>query len=130
MSKTVFAKIIEGELPCFKIYEDDKTIAFLDIHPVREGHTLVVSKKQIDHFTDLEDGDYQALFMTVKRVSTVLKKALGVDRIKVSIVGTDVPHTHVHLIPFNEATGHKADTTYTPTNDDLKLLTERILENE
>lgn len=130
MQDTIFTKIIKSELPCHKIYEDDKTIAFLDIHPVRKGHTLVVSKKQVDLFTDLDDDSYHALFATVKKVASLLKKSLNVDRVKVSIVGTDVPHVHVHLIPFNEVTGHKKDTAYHPTMDDLITLRERILENE
>ena len=101
MEPSIFTRIINGEIPCEKVFEDDKTIAFLDIHPDKPGHTLVVSKKQIDHFTDLPDEDYLALWQTVKKVSIRLKEVLHKDRVKVLVHGTDVPHTHVHLIPFD-----------------------------
>jgi histidine triad (HIT) family protein len=102
MSNSIFTSIIRGEIPCHKIYEDDLTFAFLDIHPKQPGHTLVITKVQIDKFTDLPDEDYTALWLTVKNVSKQLLNVLKTDRVKVSIVGTDVPHVHVHLIPFNE----------------------------
>lgn len=102
MSDTIFTKIIKGEVPCHKIYEDDKTLAFLDIYPAGHGHTLVVTKLQIDQYLDLPEEDYIALWVAVKKVAQRLKSVLGVDRVRVSIVGTDVPHVHVHLIPFNE----------------------------
>jgi len=102
MSDSVFTKIIRGEIPCHKIYEDDKTLAILDIHPGKPGHTLVITKVQIDKFTDLPDEDYAALWLTVKKVSKQLLDVLKTERVKVSIVGTDIPHVHVHLVPFNE----------------------------
>lgn len=102
MADSVFTKIVNGEIPAHKIYEDDKTLAFLDIHPANPGHTLVVTKLQVDKFTDLPDKDYQALWAAVKKVSQRLLDVMKTDRVRVSIVGTDVPHVHVHLIPFNE----------------------------
>ena len=103
MQPSIFTRIIRGEVPCFKIYEDDKTIAILDIHPVRPGHILVITKKQIDHFEDLPDEDYQALWTAVKKIARHQKSVLGSQRIGVSIVGTDIPHAHVHLIPFEKS---------------------------
>jgi histidine triad (HIT) family protein len=98
---SIFSKIIAGEIPCYKIYEDDKTFAFLDIHPETKGHTLVVPKKEVDKIYDLEDEDYQALMATVKKLSKHMEEVLGV-RTLCKVVGTDVPHAHVHLEPFDE----------------------------
>jgi len=101
MEPSIFTRIINGEIPCHKIYEDDKTIAFLDIHPAQPGHTLVVPKVQVDHFDDLEDEDYQAVWATVKRIAKAQKKAFGRKRVGIHVVGLDVPHAHVHVVPFD-----------------------------
>lgn len=98
---SIFSKIINGEIPCYKIYEDDKTFAFLDIHPETMGHTLVVPKAEVDKIYDLSDEDYQALMSTVKKLSTHMEKVLGA-RTLWKVVGTDVPHAHVHLMPLDE----------------------------
>ena len=98
---SVFSKIIQGEIPCYKIYEDDKTLAFLDIHPESKGHVLVIPKLEVDKVYDLPDADYQALMSTVKKLSQHLEKQLGA-RILWKVVGTDVPHAHVHLMPLDE----------------------------
>jgi len=97
---SVFTKIINGEIPCYKIYEDDKTIAFLDIHPETKGHTLVIPKKEVDKIYDLDDEDYEALMRTVKKLSKHMERQLGV-RTLWKVVGTDVPHAHVHLEPYD-----------------------------
>ncbi len=102
---SVFTKIINGEIPCYKIYEDDKTIAFLDIHPETKGHTLVVPKKEVDKIYDLSDEDYVALMATVKKLSKHLEKIFGV-RTLWKVVGTDVPHAHVHLEPYDPTWFH------------------------
>jgi histidine triad (HIT) family protein len=102
---SVFTKIINGEIPAYKIYEDDKTLAFLDIHPETPGHTLVIPKKEIDKIYDLEDEDYQALMSTVKKLSKHMENILGA-RILWKVVGTDVPHAHVHLSPYDETWHH------------------------
>lgn len=113
MADSIFTKIIKGEIKANKIYEDEKTLAILDIHPAKPGHTLIITKTQVDKFTDLEDEEYMALWATVKTVSKRLLSVLKTDRIRVSIVGTDVPHVHVHLIPFNEhdKSGNQEQTT-------------------
>lgn len=97
---SVFTKIVNGEIPCYKIYEDDRTLAFLDIHPESKGHILVVPKKEVDKIYDLEDEDYNALMQTVKKLSKHMEKQLG-TRILWKVVGTDVPHAHVHLMPLD-----------------------------
>lgn len=101
MEDSIFTKIIKGEIPCYKIYEDERTIAFLDITPDVIGHTLVVPKVQIDQFNDLDDDIYQAVWATVKKVANNHQAKLGTDRIGLSVKGVDVPHAHVHVLPFN-----------------------------
>lgn len=108
MQESIFTKIIKGEIPCHKVYEDEKTLAFLDIHPSVPGHTLVIPKKQIDHLWDLPDEDYQAVMATCKKVALHIKDVLGVERVGVKVIGVDVPHAHVQLIPFNTGTEYKA----------------------
>ncbi len=97
---SIFTKIINGEIPSYKIYEDDKTYAFLDIHPESKGHTLVIPKNEVDKIYELPDEDYEALMSTVKKLSKHLEKKLNA-RILWKVVGTDVPHAHVHLMPLD-----------------------------
>ena len=101
MQDSIFTKIIQGDIPSEKIYEDDLTIAFLTVEPMQPGHTLVVPKKQVDQLWDLDDTDYQAVMNTAKKVAKRMKDALGVERVGVKVEGLEVPHVHVHLIPFN-----------------------------
>ena len=98
---SVFTKIINSEIPCYKIYEDDKTIAFLDIHPETKGHTLVVPKNEVDKIYELPEEDYLSLMDTVKKLSAHMEKVLG-TRTLWKVIGTDVPHAHVHLLPYDE----------------------------
>ncbi|MBQ7201982.1 HIT domain-containing protein [Candidatus Saccharibacteria bacterium] len=98
---SVFTKIINGEIPCYKVYEDEKTMAFLDINPETPGHTLVVPKKEVDKIYELEDEDFNALMATVKELSVNMEKVLGA-RTLWKVIGTDVPHAHVHLLPFDK----------------------------
>ena len=101
MSDSIFTKIIKGEIPCHKIYEDDLTLAFLDIYPVQPGHTLVIPKRQIEFVWDLPSEDYKAVMMTTLKVARRLREVLRVNYIGERIIGIDVPHAHVQLIPFN-----------------------------
>ena len=98
---SIFTKIVNGEIPCYKIYEDDKTLAFLDIHPETKGHTLVIPKNEVDKIYDLPDEDYEALMDTAKKLSKNMEKVLGA-RTLWKVVGTDVPHAHIHLMPLDE----------------------------
>ena len=97
----VFSKIIRGEIPCYKIYEDEKNLAFLDIAPETRGHTLVIPKAEVDKVYELPDEDYVSLFAAVKKVAQRLEKVLGA-RVVMKVVGTDVPHAHVHLMPIDD----------------------------
>lgn len=98
---TIFSQIINDQIPCYKIYEDEKTFAFLDINPETSGHTLVVPKLEVDKIYDLPDEDFSALMQTVKKLSIHMEKVLGA-RTLWKVIGTDVPHAHVHLLPYDQ----------------------------
>jgi Diadenosine tetraphosphate (Ap4A) hydrolase and other HIT family hydrolases len=100
MEDTIFTKIIKGEVPSYKVYEDEKTFAFLDIHPLNEGHVLVVPKQQVEFIWDLEPTDYQALMDTVQKVGKRLREVMDAPFVGVEVIGVDVPHAHVHVVPF------------------------------
>jgi len=97
---SIFTRIINGEIPAHTIYEDDKIIAFLDLHPIAEGHTLVIPKVQVDHIWDLNDEDYDYLWKTVKKIGNHIRKVIGSPRVGVIVEGFGVPHAHVHLVPI------------------------------
>ena len=120
---SIFSKIIAGEIPSYKIYEDDKTFAFLDIHPETMGHTLVVPKKEVDKIYDLEDEDYEALMKTVKKLSHHMEEKLG-SRIIWKVVGTDVPHAHVHLMPLDE--NWQYGKTLEPTEAEFRKIQQKL----
>ncbi len=101
MSDSVFSKIIKGEIPCHKVYEDEKTFAFLDIHPKTEGHVLVIPKKEVDHLWDLPDEDYIALMKTTKKIAERIRQVLKPGRVGMQVEGVGVSHAHVHVFPFN-----------------------------
>ena len=96
---TIFEKIVAGTIPCFKIAEDERHLAFLDIRPVAPGHTLVIPKKAIDRLFDLNEADYKELMLFAHSVARRLKEKIACDRVCMSVVGFEVPHAHVHLIP-------------------------------
>lgn len=98
---SIFTKIINGEIPCYKIAEDENYFAFLDIYPVAKGHTLIIPKIEVDNFFDLEDDVYTGLMLFSKKISKAMKKAIPCERIGVTVIGLEVPHAHVHLIPLN-----------------------------
>lgn len=99
---TIFSKIAAGEIPSYKVAEDDKHYAFLDINPVAPGHTLVIPKKEVDYIFDLSDDEYLELQLFAKRVAKAMKKSLPCERIGVAVIGLEVPHTHIHLVPINK----------------------------
>lgn len=106
---SIFTKIVTGELPSHKVYEDESTLAFLNITPSHPGHTLVIPKKQVDQYIDLDDETYEQLWRTVKKVASRLRDVMGTERVGVVISGVDVPHAHVHLIPFDKGQLLKTD---------------------
>ena len=98
---TIFTRIINGEIPCYKIAEDENYFAFLDINPLRAGHTLVVPKKETDYIFDLGDDDLAGIFLFSKKVAAAIKSAFPCNRIGVAILGLEVPHAHIHLVPMD-----------------------------
>lgn len=127
MEDSVFTKIIKGELPAHKLYEDDKTLAFLDIHPIQPGHTLVIPKIQVDKFYDLDDDTYQAVMATVKKVSRHIETVLN-KRVGLLVVGVDVSHTHIQLVPFSDAAQmySRPDMGAEPDHDALGKMAKRL----
>lgn len=99
---TLFSRIAAGEIPSYKVAEDDRHFAFLDINPVHPGHVLVIPKKETDYIFDLDDDEYAALMLFTKRVAKALKAAIPCRKVGVTVIGLDVPHTHVHLVPMDK----------------------------
>jgi histidine triad (HIT) family protein len=102
MEASIFTKIVNGEIPAYKVAEDDRYLAFLDVFPTTKGHTLVIPKQQIDYIFDLNDELYLGLMAFAKKVALAVEKAVPCKRVGVAVVGLEVPHTHVHLIPLNK----------------------------
>ena len=98
---TIFTRIINGEIPCYKIAEDDRYFAFLDINPLRAGHTLVVTKQETDYFFDLDNDVLSGLMVFSKRVAAAIQEVIPCNRIGVAVIGLEVPHVHVHLVPMD-----------------------------
>jgi histidine triad (HIT) family protein len=98
---SIFSKIISGEIPCNKIHEDDLFIAFLDIMPVTKGHVLVVPKKEVDNIFDNDDATLSAMLPFAKKVSKAIEKSFDCNRVGISVIGLEVPHTHMHLMPIS-----------------------------
>lgn len=128
MQDSIFSKIIKGEIPSHKVYEDEHVFAFLDIHPIAPGHTLVVPKRQVEFVWDLDDETYQALQSAVKRLALHLRDTLEVPYIGEQIIGVDVPHAHIHLIPFTEIDQYRnhPDMSAEPDHTALAAMAERI----
>lgn len=127
---TIFSKIIAGEIPSYKIAENEKFFAFLDIFPLREGHTLVIPKVEVDKFFDLDDSYLSEMLVFAKPIANAIEKAFRCNRCGLSVVGIEVPHAHMHLIPINSAN----DLNFTQpklkvSEEDLKKVQERILSN-
>ena len=119
---SIFSKIIEGEIPAHKIAENDNFLAFLDISPLVLGHVLVIPKQEIDYIFDIEDELYQGLMLFAKQVALAIKKAYPCERVGIAVIGLEVPHAHVHLIPINQMN----DMNF--ANPKLKLSQEELAE--
>lgn len=128
MEASIFTKIVRGEIPCHKIYEDQLTLAFLDIHPKQPGHTLVIPKQQVEFVWDLEDEDYRALMATVKKVALRLRAVLKCPYVGELVLGTDVPHSHVHVYPFAtaEESRYIPDLNAEPDHEALAAMAKKL----
>lgn len=124
MQDSIFTKIINGEIPSHKIYEDEHVLAFLDIHPVTPGHTLVIPKKQVEFVWDLDDETYVTLTLAARKIALHLREILDSEYIGEQIIGVDVPHAHIHLIPFTHAVDFhtEADQSLEPDHDALAKM--------
>ena len=126
---SIFTKILEGELPCYKIDENDDCFAFLDINPNSRGHTLCILKKEIDYIIDLSSEDYQKLMNFSRKIAIALKKSVNCKRIALSVVGLEVPHVHVHLIPLESMSDMNFDRSIKLDDNEFKSLVEKIKSN-
>jgi histidine triad (HIT) family protein len=128
MQDSIFTKIIKGEIPSHKIYEDDKTYAFLDIHPKTPGHTLVIPKKQVEFIWDLDDEDYMAVMATVKKVGLKIREVMGKPYVGEQVFGIDVPHVHVHVFPFANAAEFNShpDMNAEPDHEELAEIAKKL----
>jgi histidine triad (HIT) family protein len=117
---TIFTRIIQGEIPCHKIAEDERFLAFLDIQPLVEGHVLVIPKVEVDYIFNLDDATLADLMVFAKRIAPAIQAAVPCKRLGVSVIGLEVPHTHVHLIPINEVGDMNfSKRKLNPSGDDL-----------
>jgi histidine triad (HIT) family protein len=125
---TIFSKIIASEIPSYKIAENEKFFAFLDVFPLRKGHTLVVPKTEVDNLFDLEDAYLSEMLTFAKPIAKAIEKAFHCNRCGISVIGLEVPHAHIHLVPINSSndlnfTQHKPKAT----EEDLKIVQQKIL---
>ena len=98
---TIFSKIVKGEIPCYKVAETDKFLAFLDIFPIQKGHVLTIPKREVDYLFDLDDVTYRELWSFSKKVARAIEETVPCKRIGVAVLGMEVPHAHIHLVPIN-----------------------------
>lgn len=119
---SIFSKIVAGEIPSYKVAENDKFFAFLDINPLAKGHTLVIPKREVDYYFDLEDEEIAEMNVFAKRIAEKLKSVTGCKKVAVVVMGLEVPHAHIHLIPMNS----EKDVNF--ANEKLKLTSEEFKE--
>lgn len=124
---SIFTKIVRGEIPSHKILEDEKFLAFLDVNPLRAGHTLVIPKKEVDYFFDLPDDLLSEIMVFAREVARKIEAVIPCERIGVTVIGLEVPHTHVHLIPINSVTDMNfAKPKLDIPNEEMAALAEKI----
>ena len=127
---SIFTKIVNGEIPAYKVAEDENYFAFLDIFPVAKGHTLVIPKKEVDYLFDLDDESYAGLQMFAKKVAKGLKKAIPCEKVGVLVLGLEVPHAHIHLVPMQnegDLLNFSKKKKFTP--EEFQEITKLISEN-
>jgi histidine triad (HIT) family protein len=126
---SIFTKIVNGEIPCYKVAEDENFLAFLDVNPNAKGHTLCIPKQEIDKFFEIEDDLYLGLMAFSKKVAIALEKTVPCLRVGMAVVGLEVPHAHVHLIPLNEMGEMTFRQKVSLTKDEFEALAKRIQAN-
>jgi histidine triad (HIT) family protein len=127
---SIFTKIINGEIPCYKIAETEKFLAFLDVFPLVHGHILVIPKKETDYIFDIPDTDLSEMMVFAKRVAKAQKAAVICKRIGVAVIGLEVPHAHIHLVPMNTPNDiNFTQPKLSPSKDELNAMAEKIRAN-
>jgi histidine triad (HIT) family protein len=125
----IFSKIISGEIPAYKVAETNEFLAFLDINPLAEGHVLVIPKKEVDYIFDLDDETYMGLQMFAKIVATGIKSAIPCKKVGVAVIGLEVPHAHIHLIPMNKVDDlNFSRPKLNPTKEELAATSQKIID--
>ncbi len=123
---SIFTKIINGEIPCYKIAEDDNFFAFLDINPNSKGHTLCVPKKEVDKILDLDEETYLGLMAFSRKVGKAIEAAIPCERVGVTVIGLEVPHVHVHLIPLHTMANATFQTKVKVSSEEFEEIAKRI----
>lgn len=124
---TIFSKIVAGQIPCYKVAEDEHYLAFLDINPLAKGHTLVIPKKEVDYLFDLDDDTYTGLMVFARKVAKGLKLAIDCKRVGVAVLGMEVPHAHIHLIPLkNESDMNFSNPKLSISGDKMAEIAAKI----
>ncbi len=124
---TIFSKIIAGEIPCHKVAENSNFLAFLDIMPLRMGHVLVIPKKETDYIFDMDDNELGEMMQFAKQVAIALKKAVPCTKVGVSVIGLEVPHAHIHLVPMNSISDMNfSSAKLSPSHDELNEMAKLI----
>ncbi len=123
---TIFSRIIAGEIPCYKIWEDERFFAFLDIHPIQPGHVLLVTKQEVDSAFDLDDETFAAYFLAAKRLVPAIQKAMGSARVGLVVEGLEVPHAHIKLVPISKPHDLAQENARDMSSDELAEIAEKI----
>ena len=126
---SIFTKIVQGEIPCYKIAQDDKFLAFLDVNPNAKGHTLCIPKQEIDKIFDIEDELYLGLMQFSKKIAVALEKAIPCKRVGMAVIGLEVPHAHVHLIPLNEMDEMRFQNKVSLTKEEFDAIVKAVQSN-
>lgn len=126
---SIFTKIVNGEIPCYKIAEDDKYLAFLDVNPNAKGHTLCIPKQEINKIFDMDDALYLGLMAFSKKIAVALEKTIPCKRVGMAVIGLEVPHAHVHLIPLNEMDEMRFQNKVSLTKEAFENLADSIKNN-
>jgi len=122
----VFCKIVEGNIPSVKVWEDEKHLAILDVNPINPGHTLVLLKRHIDYIFDLEDKEYQNLMLAVKKIAKIIKSKLKPKRVGIAVEGFLIPHVHVHLVPINRGNELNPERAKPSSKEELERIAREI----
>lgn len=126
---SIFTKIVNGEIPCYKVAEDEQFLAFLDVNPNAVGHTLCIPKQEIDKLFDMDEELYLGLMRFSKKVAAALEKTVPCERIGMAVIGLEVPHAHVHLIPINEMNEMRFQNKVKLTKEEFETLATKIQQN-